>query len=811
MAGNKFWQYITRYILRYRALNILIIGLLTAFMGYWATKVQMSYEFSQMLPETDSISIRYQEFKQTFGEDGAVLFLGVDDERIYTPGKFNQWTQLGDDLLGIKGVEQIISLSRMYTLIRNDSLRKFEFVPIISGQCKTQQQLDSVLNIAFNLPLYDGIIYNSETGATFMAITLDESKIDSKERILTVDNIKTRVRQFDKETGITTHISGMPYIRTITREKIKSDLFLFMLLAGLVASIALFMFFRSIRAVIFPLTIVIISVVFGLGIIALFHFKITILSGIIPPLMIIIGVENCIFLLNKYHQEFRAHGNKILALSRMVQRVGNATLMTNITTAIGFAAFILTNNQVLVEFGIVASLNILIVFILSIVLIPIFYSYLSEPTEKDLKHLNNRATYGILSTVTRLVLNHRRAIYIVSLGAFLLGIWGISKLKTTGNVVDDIPHKDVMYQDLLFFEDQLNGLLPFEITIDTKKPRGVIRTSTLEKLETLHEVIEGYDEFSRPYSAVDIAKVAKQAYYNEKKEYYELPNNQERNFILKYMPDFQEGNKSILNNLMDDKMQVARVMVHMKNIGTTEIDRIKKQITPQIAELFPDDTYDTSITGTSVVFLKGTDYLINNLKTSLLIAIIAITILMISLFRSIKMVSVSLTPNLFPLLLTAALMGFSGVPIKPSTIIIFSIALGISVDNTIHFLSRYRMELKITRGNITESVMKALQEMGFSIIYSSIVLFFGFGIFVFSSFGGTKALGFLVSFTLLIAVLSNLLVLPSLLLSLNKWITTKWFKKEPLMEIFDEEEDIDTTRLPIEEYAEDQNNTQDYA
>ncbi|NCD43374.1 MAG: RND family transporter, partial [Bacteroidia bacterium] len=202
---------------------------------------------------------------------------------------------------------------------------------------------------------------------------------------------------------------------------------------------------------------------------------------------------------------------------------------------------------------------------------------------------------------------------------------------------------------------------------------------------------------------------------------------------------------------------------------------------------------------------------INNLKTSLLIAIIAITILMISLFRSIKMVSVSLTPNLFPLLLTAALMGFSGVPIKPSTIIIFSIALGISVDNTIHFLSRYRMELKSTRGNITESVMKALQEMGFSIIYSSIVLFFGFGIFVFSSFGGTKALGFLVSFTLLIAVLSNLLVLPSLLLSLNKWITTKWFKKEPLMEIYDEEEDIDTTRLPIEEFAEDQNNTQDYA
>ena len=803
MAGNKFWQYITRYILRFRVFNLVLIGMVTIIMGWFAFGVEMSYEFVQMLPETDSVNIQYQKFKETFGKDGAVIFLGVDDKAVYTHEGFNHWASLGDDILEIPGVEQQLSLARMYTLSRNDSLRKFDFHPLIQTKIESQETLDSILNIAYNLPLYDGVIYNSATGATFMAITLDESKIDSKARIKTVERIEKRVKEFEKDTGMETHISGMPFIRTTTRDKIKTDLYVFMVLAALVASIALFIFFRSYRAVLFPMTIVIISVIFGLGLISLLGFEITILSGIIPPLMIIIGVENCIFLLNKYHQDFRSHGNKIRALSRMVQRVGNATLMTNITTAIGFAAFILTGNKILVEFGIVAAINILVVFVLSIVLIPIFFSYLPDPSKNDLKHLDRKATHGILKQITLIVQQYRNQVYIVSVIILLLGVFGISKLETTGSVVDDIPHKDEMYQDLLYFEDQMNGLLPFEITVDTKKPRGVLRLSTLNKLNKLHDLLGEYPELGKPYSAVNIAKVAKQTYYNGKKEYYELPNNQEKNFIMKYIPEMENSNNSILNNLVDKDLQVARVMVQIKNLGTPEIEKIKQELTTKIEDIFHSEKYDVTITGTSVVFCRGTEYLINNLKTSLLIAILAITLLMIFLFRSLKMVSISLIPNLFPLLLTAALMGYTGVAVKPSTIIIFSIALGISVDNTIHFLSRYRMELKANNKDIKTAVVNAINEMGYSIIYSSIILFFGFGIFVFSSFGGTQALGFLVSFTLLIAFLANLIVLPSLLLTLNKWITTKSFKREPFIEIFDEEEDIDTSRMPLEGFKKD--------
>lgn len=798
VTGSKFWQRITRFILRYRVVNLILIALMTLFMGYKALDVQMSYEFAQMLPDTDTVNIEYQKFKNTFGSDGAVIFLGVDDDNIYHLDEFNMWAQLCEDIRTTDGVEEVVSLSRMYNLTRNDSLKRFDFHPVFNSSLPNQSSLDSLVSFAYSLPIYDGILYNGETNATFMAVTLDASQINSPSRTVTVEKIEKLVKSFEKDSGIDTALSGMPFIRTSTTEIIKSDLFLFMLLAALVASIALFLFFRSFRAVIFPMGIVIISVIFGLGIISIMGFKITILNGIIPPLMIIIGVENCIFLLNKYHQEYKSHGNKMLALSRMVQRVGNATLMTNITTAIGFAAFIITGNRILVEFGIVASLNILVVFVLSIFLIPIFYSYVKEPTVKDLKHLENKATYGLLANLTRLVLNYRNQIYIVSAVILVIGIWGITRLQTTASVVDDIPHKSEMYQDLLFFEDQIEGLLPFEITIDTKKPRGVLKLSTLKRLEKVHNIIDEYPELSKAYSAVTMAKVAKQTYYNGKKEYYELPNNQEVNFIMKYLPDQDGGDISILNNLIDSDLRTARIMVQIKNVGSPDIQRIKEDLSQRIAEIFPAEKYDVTITGTSVVYQRSTDYLISNLKTSLLIAVLAITILMIFLFRSFKMVSVSLIPNLFPLLLTAALMGFVGVAIKPSTIIIFSIALGISVDNTIHYLSRYRLALKYYEGNISKAVISALNEMGFSIIYSSIVLFFGFGIFIFSSFGGTQALGFLVSFTLLIAVLSNLLVLPSLLLTLNKWITTKSFRKEPFMEIYDEEEDIDVDRMPIE-------------
>ena len=791
------WTHLVRFILRNRLLNLIIIGLITVFFGYKAFDVQLSYDLVKMLPAHDATSIEYENFKKTFGEDGSVFFIAVHDDELFTLKKFNAFYDLTNKINEIDGVEGIVSVTKLYQLVKNDSLKNFDFKKVVEEKPKTQKELDSLKNIIYSLPFYDNLLFNKATNVYLMAITLDKNKLNTKSREGLVHELKDTVEKFAQDYNIKVHYSGLPYIRTITSEKVRNELLFFIIAALFISAIILLIFFKSKKSVFFTIVIILINVIWVFGLTSLFGYKITILTGILPPLLIIIVVENCIFLLNKFHDEFKNHGNKIKALSRMVRRIGNANLLTNATTAAGFAAFIITGNNMLVEFGVIASICIMFAYLLTLFLIPIFSSYLGKPKKRHIKHIEKSPVKKIINKIIFIVANYRSLIYIITIIIITFGIIGITKLKTTGNIVDDIPQKDPMYVDLMFIEKHFKGVMPFEISIDTKKPKGVLKLSTINRIEKLQKILSEYPEFSRPLSITEVVKFSKQAFYNGNPEMYSIPNNQEKNFILSYMPKLESNNKSILNSFVDTNLQITRISVQMANIGTNEIERIKNELRPKINKIFPPSKFDVIITGTSVVFLKGTNYLVRNLITSLLLALLVISLFMVLLFTSARMILISLIPNLIPQLMTAGMMGYFHIPIKPSTILIFSIALGISVDNAIHFLSRYRLHLKLNNWNIRKSVFDALGETGYSMIYSSVVLFFGFIIFTLSSFGGTVAMGYLISFTLIVALLSNLFILPSLLLSLDKWITTKSFK-EPFLEIFDEEVDIELNDLKID-------------
>ncbi len=778
------WQWLVRQILRNRMVNLTIIFILTALMGYQALKVEISYEYAQMLPQSDSAFQDLNQFRSMFEEDGSVFFVGIQDEKFNNIEVFKDWYNLTLLLKNkVDGIKEVFSHANVFNLQRNDSLKQFEILPVMQACPETQQELDSLLAEIHSLCFYDEFLFNSSTSVNMMLIWIEKEMLNTKNRNVLLEQLKQPFESFSEKHDIDIHYSGLPYIRTVTSQKIEEEIIKFVFLALFVAAIFLFIFFRSFKAVFFPLVIVGIGVVWSLGTLVLLGYQITVVTGVLPPLLIVIGVENCIFLLNKYHQEYQNHGNKIKALSRVVMRVGQATFLTNATTAAGFAAFIVTGNDMLVEFGIVASINIVLMFFFSLFLIPTFYSFLEPPKRRHLKHLENRILAFLLKKISIVVLYKRRWVYLFAVIILGLGIFGMTKLQTTGNMVDDIPHNDPMYEDLLFFQENMSGVLPLEFSIDTKKDKGVMRMQTLQKIDALQDVISSYPELSKPLSVVEVVKFAKQAFYSGDSSRYSLPNNHERNFILSYVPGLSaNSNLEVLNSFVDTNYRVARVSTRMNNIGTHDIKRITEDMQPKIDSIFNPEEYDVVITGTSVVFLKGTSYLINNLRTSLFIAIIAITILMMFLFKSFKMVMISLAPNLLPQIMTAGMMGYLGIPIKPSTILIFSIALGISVNDAIHYLSRFRMELKWNNDKIKISVLNALQETGYSMIYSSIVLFFGFSIFVFSSFGGTASLGYLISFTLLIAVFSNLIMLPSLLLSLEKRISKKVFRKQALVE-----------------------------
>ena len=785
-------------ILRYRIVNLVVIALLTMFMAYEASKVELSYEFAQMLPSKDSTNIYYEKFKDTFGEDGSVMFIGVSDEKIFDLDEFNDWYDLTYRLKEVQGVQEVVSIAKSYQVSKNDSLRRFDFDLIVKEKPKDQATLDSLRKVILDQSFYEGILFNSSTSATLMMVTLEKSQLNTKNRFEIIRKIKVLADEFGVNHSLKIHYSGLPYIRTKITELLQRELVQFILIALVIATIIILLFFRSLKAGAFTMLIVVINVIWVLGLNGLFNYKITVLTGILPPLIIIIVVENCIFLLNKYHHEFRLHGNKIRALSRTVQRMSSANLMTNATTAAGFATFTVTGNKILVQFGIVAAVSILAAYLLTLFLVPIIFSYLNDPKEKHIRHLDKGPVGKIITRVVRIVQTRRSLIYVLTVIVVLTGIYGATRLKTTGRIVDDISHKNILYKDLTYLEKNFGGAMPFEIAIDTRKKRGVMRLDNINKINALQDTLLFYPEFSRSLSITDVMKFSRQAFFGGAPEYYSLPSRDELNFMLRYMPKMSGEKKTILNSFIDTNLQVARVSIQMANIGTRDIERIEKELQPKLDQLFPPGEFETHITGTSKVYLDGTRYLVKNLTTSLILAVILIAALMALLFTSSRMIVISLVPNLIPLIMTAGMMGFLNITIKPSTILVFSIALGISVDNAIHFLSRYRLYLIHNDWKIKSSVILALRETGFSMIYSSVVLFFGFGIFSTSSFGGTQALGYLISFTLLMALLSNLFVLPSLLLTLHRRITTRTFM-EPLLDIFDEELDIELEELEIEE------------
>jgi predicted RND superfamily exporter protein len=800
------WERFSSFVLRRRYYILGFMLLATLFFGYYARQVKMGYEMAQVLPETDSTMINFHQFQELFGQDGSIMVIGLKDEKLYELANFRAWMELGRQLKQVEGVDNVLSLASIYELKKNTRERKFEPQLVFEDYPQSQAELDSLLQQAYNLPFYEGFIYSKDQQATLMAITLDRELLDSKDRGVLMSDILAHVYEFKEKSGLQVRYSGLPYIRAHNTSKVSDEIKLFILLAVLVTATILLLFFRSFKAMFFSMIVVMVGVIWSVGTQTLLGFEISILTGLIPPLIIVIGIPNCIFILNKYHQEFKRHGNQMLSLKRAVHKIGNAIFLTNTTTALGFGTFVFTDSILLVEFGIVATCGIASVFLISITLLPIFLSFLKPPRERHTKHLERQWVNLVVNQLVHIVTRHRKMVYVVSILVFVAALIGIRLMKTTGNLADDLPRKDPVYLDLRFFEANFNGVLPFEVTVDAMKKGGATKISTLRRIDKLQELLKEYPEFSKPLSIVEGIKFAKQGFYGGNKSKYQLFNNQEKSFIGPYLTSSGSSGEGLLQSYLDSNRQITRITAQMADVGSNRMEEILTELRPKVDSIFPPENYKVEFTGSSVVWLKGTDYLVKNLFLSLGIAIVLIAIIMAVLFHSLRMVFVSLIPNLLPLLITAAVMGYLGIAIKPSTILIFSIAFGISVDDTIHYLAKYRQELHLHKLNLREASILALKETGVSMIYTSIVLFFGFGVFTASEFGGTVALGFLVSLTLLVAMASNLILLPSLILSFDKWLTTKAFEEEVLIELLDEEEDVELQKLEVKESEKNKHN-----
>lgn len=778
------WKWFSRKLLRNKISFSVIVALITIFMAFHASKVELSYSFSKILPSDDSVYITYQNFKKKFGEDGSVMVLGIEDKNLFKFPKFKYWHELAQKIKSIDGVKDVLSISTIYKLEKNDSLEKYDFVPLVQNPITSQLEVDSLKKEIYRYPFYEGIIYNKESGANLIAITFTKKDLDSKHRLEIVDEIEKLGNEFGEKNYLEVHYSGLPYIRTALMAKVRHEMSLFSILAVCVTAIILWLFFRSVTNVLFSLGVVIIGVIWSFGMMHLFNYKITMLSSLVASITMIIGLPNCIFLINKFQQEFSLHGNKIKSLARTIETIGVTLFLANITTAIGFAVLYFTKSQMLVEFGIVSAVSVMTTYFITLVLVPIILNVLPNPKHKHIKHQEGKLINKILDVIDYIVQHNRTAIYGVTTFLTILFLIGMKFINMNGYVVDDLPERDKVNYDLKFFEKQFGGVLPFEIMIDTKEPKGAVshNAKALYKIRRLEKMIGDYNCFSSPVSVLEAIKFAYQTYKGGQNKYYKLPGVDD----LKKLSDYNgtlDGQGNRLKNFIDSNKQVIRVSFQCADVGSKKMKELMRDIKIKTDSIFNPKEYEVKYTGHSLTYLKSNDYLLDNLLESLIIEIVLIALVGIALFRSVRIIVLSKLPCLIPLVITAGVMGFMDIRFKPSTILIFSIAFGISSDGTIYFLTKYRQELKKIGKTAPAAISAAIHDTGLSMIYTCIILFCGFAIFTASSFGGTQALGILVSLTLLMSMFTNLILLPAILLSIHHRKLKKEILEEPLIEL----------------------------
>ena len=799
------WDKLSYIIIKFRLPLLIILGLVTVFMAYKAVQVTMSYNLAKVVPKDDPDMIVFEAFKEQFGEDGNIVALAIKDSAVYQVDNFRKFKYLSDEIATLEGITEVISLPAMQKMMKDTKVKKFYLEPIFPEIPDSQEKLDSMLAFALDQKFYSGQIINPENGAIMILAGIDKVYANSKKRIHLIDDIHMLGKLFTESTGIDLHYVGLPFVRAVIVVKVKREMQMFVLLSVLITGLIMLLFFRSKTAVIFPLLIIGVIVIWVLGTIVLMQYKITLLTGVIPSIIVIIGIPNSIYLLNKYHQEYNLHKDKSRAIRKVIQKIGVVTLITNATTAVGFGVLGFTDVSILKEFGIVAAINIMATFVVSIILLPSVFSYLPPPSWKHLKHLSFKPLDKILTGLDLLVHRYKYPIFFVTGVVIVLALVGLYRVKAIAFMVDDIPEDSQIKKDLYFFENNFSGIMPLEIIIDTGRPKGVHDLKNLTVIDEFEQFLQDQKYISKPVSVVSFIKAMRQAFYNNNPDWYSLPNKRDRNFILRYFnKEWEES--SLLSAFVDSTNQIMRISLKVADIGSDRMDSlINNVIIPKKEEVFKDTKMKATITGTTLLFIKGNNFLVSNLKFSFLLAFFIIAIIMGMLFANLRMIIISLIPNIIPLVITAGIMGFAGIPLKPSTAIVFSIAFGISVDYAIHFLAKYRQELFSSNFFVPVAVSKALREIGPSMIYTSVVLFAGFIIFTFSDFGGTVALGFLTSTTLFISLLTNLILLPALLLAFDDGKRKK--DMHPLIEqtdnVYKEEDDeeIDVEQIEVKNKA----------
>ena len=729
----KFLNKITDSILSYPITILLSIGIITILFGYIAfyspQKLRVDFSLEQMFPEKDVDRDKYINFINEFSREDDIAIYIYETDSIFSSKSLIQIAEISSEIELLNGVETVLSLGNL------DNGRLLE------------EKLD-IKNWLNNHPIYSqGLISkNGKMGSIIINLTDDINDHDSRE--LTISEIGGLLNQY---TEYIWHGSGIPVMRTSYIHFVNKERSIFLPIAFIVVTIVLLILFRQIKCVILPLIAIGVTLIWVAGIMSLLNISINVVSYLVFNLLMIIGVSDAIHILIKYHENLNNNFTKDQSLIKVIREIGAALFLTSFTTAIGFFSLMLTNINITKEFGFMIGVGVILLFILTIIIIPAILSLIDIPDRKHIKRLILGEKFHAAESINNLNQTHPKKILTISLIFFVITILGLFKMDYDSTIMDDLKPGNKLYDDMEFVEKHFGGTLPLEVVINFKTENNALLKENLLKVDEFKLRLGEIDEIGTIISYTDYLKIINEEFGVGRRI---LPENINEALSLIYLLD----NPINLLNVNNSK---GRITSRISNITTSRGESLKEEITLLSKNIFDNDT-EILITGSTLLALKTNRHLVKNLTFSFLIASSIIFLSMVFLFRSKRLALLSILPNILPLMVAGALMGYLGIKLRPSTAMTFSIALGIAVDDTIHFLSRFRKEYKIYK-DYEVAIKVTLLTTGKAIINTTIILGLGFIVFIFSQFVPNHEFGILATIILVIALAGSMTLLPVLI------------------------------------------------
>ncbi len=736
-------------ILKYRKQILIFYGILTIVCILFLPKLKFSFSFEHFFPQGDDDLDFFLEFIEDFETDDNFLLIGLKNEPSVFDSSFlsrvKGFTEAADSLPYVISSQSLSSLK-----VPVISPFGLNMVPLVKTFDKASLQKDSI-NI-MNDPRWKFNLISEDAKSLTIALKHDDY-LGLEESTALMESSEALLEKYGFKEY---HHLGRVYFQhelayLQIREFIVSSSVSFVLVC-----LILFLLFRQKTLIIISLSTILLGLIIFMGIISILGRELNAISVLYPVIMLIVGTSDVIHIVTKYIDELKKGHSVEHSLDVTIRQIGLATLLTSLTTAVGFAALMTSRIQPVKDFGINSAFGVVLAYFVVITFTLALLTYLSVDKLKN--QTTNPWWDRWMEKIYKLTITKKRQIFIGSLILLGVFIYGISLVSTNYKIENNLPRKGRITTDFKFFEEHFSGFRPLEYAVLLKDGKSVFDHDVLTNINALDEKINSYPGIKSTQSINDIFKSLNMASHFNDPSYYTLPDSA----ALANMIQVKDAIPSMMQNVLVSKSGTkTRISSRIIDEGADKVKAVGEEI-----EAWAKDNLDASLmsvrrTGTGFLIDKNAVYVRESLIYGLLLALGIISVLMVFLFRDIKMLFIALVPNLFPLLFAAALLGYLGIELEASISIVFAIVFGIAVDDSIHFLSKY----KLSKNNMSseEAILVTFKETGKAITFTTLVLFFGFMVMLFSNQPASMTVGLLISITLLSAWLADLLILPLLL------------------------------------------------